>query len=380
MNESEKVLLNLIKSSLFGQQQTFKAETDWDEVMKAAKEQTVVGIAVYGAPKEVKYGWQQNLYSEAANCANILNAQDELIELFQKNGIPLVILKGSAAAVYYPAPYLRSMGDIDFIVPRDRFEYAREVLKKNGYRLCREESRHISFKKDSLYFELHHHFSYDKLDIERYIDKGLEQRETVSINNHSFPVLPRLGNGIVLLAHIWEHLQSGLGLRQVIDWMMYVDKELDDKFWDEEFKAVCDELGLTKLAVTTTKLCQIYLGLDNMNITWCSEADVTLCKDLLENLLLSGNFGYKHGTGHSFETVTTAMRRDGLFHYLQYAGELNWEVYRKHKWVKPFAWLYQIGRYLKQILMTKRGKKEIAGDFTRGKDRYSLLKRLDIMK
>ena len=37
-------------------------------------------------------------------------------QLFENNNIPLVILKGTAAAMYYPKPQLRTMGDIDFLV------------------------------------------------------------------------------------------------------------------------------------------------------------------------------------------------------------------------------------------------------------------------
>lgn len=379
MTNSEQVLLDLIKNTLFGEIYNFPIDTNWDEVVKIAKEQTVAGLVIYSLPKAIKSKYEQELYAVSANTVQIMHAQDELLRLFRDKNIPFAILKGSAVAVYYPIPHLRTMGDIDLIVPQDMFVIAKEILQGNGYLVCDAESRHIAFRKDSFYYELHHHFSYDGLDIEKYIIKGMENLEIASINNHFFPILPRLANGMVLLAHIWEHLQSGLGLRQVIDWMMYVDKKLDNEFWESEFKVACDELGLTTLAITTTRLCQMYLGLNSQNKTWCAEADETLCRDLLENLLLSGNFGHKHGTGHSFETIATAIRKDGLFRYLQYAGEINWQVSKKHKWLRPFAWLYQIGRYVRQGISIKRGRIEIINDFERGRDRYSLLKRLGVI-
>ena len=81
------------------------------------------------------------------------------------------------------------------------------------------------------------------------------------------------------------HLRTGLGLRQVIDWAMYVDRELDDAFWDREFQAAAKESGLETLAITVTKLCQQYLGLKD-SITWCRDADEITCGLLLDSLLV----------------------------------------------------------------------------------------------
>lgn len=50
-----------------------------------------------------------------------------------------------------------------------------------------------------------------------------------------------------------NHLKSGLGLRQVIDWMMYVNKELDDDFWENGFGTAAVDASMDKLAVTVTR-------------------------------------------------------------------------------------------------------------------------------
>ncbi len=157
---------------------------------------------------------------------------------------------------------------------------------------------------------------------------------------------------------------------------MYVDKVLNDKFWANEFKQAAERTRLDTLATTATRMCQMYMGLGD-KITWCNGADEDLASRLLDNLFRSGNFGRKLAEGGHVEKVGTAIKREGLFRYLQRAGEYNWKMYRTHRWLKPFCWLYQIGRYLRQGIKARRAR-EMFRDFQQSTDRYELLKELGI--
>ena len=124
-------------------------------------------------------------------------------------------------------------------------------------------------------------------------------------------------------------------------------------------------------------MCQQYLGLSE-NIHWCKDADSELCAELMESLLSSGNFDRKRGKGSSVEGVVSIIRRKGLFKSLQTSGEYNWKAYHKHKWLKPFAWAYQIGRYAKKGLQAKRSGTQLKEDIARGRRRTELLQKLNI--
>ena len=380
MTAVEQAICSLISHSIFGSPLDLPADFDWDDVLKEAEQQTIVGIVAYALPEGVKPQWKYEYYQNAMHHVQILHAQSQLIAMINEAGIPLAILKGAAAAIYYPEPSLRSMGDIDFLVPQDRFHETYELMVNNGYVVtCKEDgenARHIGLSKNGIAFELHHHFSYFDFDLEEYLTDGIQHTEIASIGQFSFPMLPPLENGMVLLAHMRTHLKSGLGLRQVVDWMVYVDKVLDDEFWMLEFKEVVEKAGLKTFAITTTRMCQMYLGLSE-KITWCREADEELATRLLDNLFLSGNFGRKQGTGGHVEKVGTEIKRLGFFRYLQIAGEKNWKAYKKHRWLKPLCWLYQIGRYIKQAIKSRRGK-EVIHDLKRSDDRHELLKDLGI--
>ena len=379
MTNEQRALLELIKTSQFGSSEEISLDdVNMNALYEEASQQAVLGLVASIIPsKYLDKKWLDAKHQQESAYIRYCNAQDELKDVLDKADIPFVILKGCAATIYYKNPMYRSMGDIDFLVPQDRYEKAIIVLKEAKYSIGNETERHISFHKGNYCFELHHHFSHD-IDIEDCLFEGLKERIINSIDGHSFTMLPKLSNGLVLLDHMRAHLKSALGLRQVIDWMMYVYCNLDDNFWKNEFLSIAHEKGVDTLAITATRMCQIYLGLPD-TITWCKSADEVLCNQFLVSLLVSGNFGRKNGNGNSVETVTTEIKQYGLFHWLQIAGEHNWVAYHKHHWLKPLCWVYQMFRYTLQFTKARRINKEIKKDFERSNARYELLKKLNII-
>ena len=359
MDQTCQVLIDLLKKSLWGTElpdyTTLEEPVDWTAVFTEAKHQSVASLAYPALPDDVPQDlrdkWESYSDKLRVRYHHVLAAQDELLDLLSRNNIPAVILKGAAAAVYYPSPSRRSMGDIDFLVPQDLYDKAEGLLKTSGYKMVHDRSenpRHSMFAKGEINFELHHHFSHDGTeDIEEYLIKGLDNLVIKSIDGHEFNTLPELPNGLVLLDHMRSHLVSGMGLRQIIDWMMYTDRVVNDNYWYNILLPVVKEKELYTLATTATKMCIQYLGLPD-TITWNRESDDSLCSELIDYIFSSGNFGRKKGEGGRIETVTASMRRDGIFHRLQKAGEHNWKAYKKYHWLKPFCWFYQIFRYLKQ--------------------------------
>ena len=381
MNKEQKLLLYIINCSQFETSSSVVLDdADLDDLYNEASHQAVLGII---APMILEIQpdskWEDAYYRQMASFIRYCHAEEELKELLYNNKVQFVVLKGNAAAISYKEPSYRTMGDIDIqVLPRD-FERARDLLLAAGYSNShepREGSRHHCLVKAGVEVELHKRFSHD-IDLEDVIVPGIENRVIGVVEGHSFPMLPPLTNGLVLLDHMRMHLKSGLGLRQVVDWMMYVYRNLNDEFWESSFRSVAASKGLEVLAVTATRMCQIYLGLP-LSFTWCSSADEKICKELMECLLVSGNFGRKNGSGNFVETVTTSIRREGLFRWLQMAGEHNWAAYRKHHWLKPFCWIYQAFRYAGQGLKSGRKGKELLGDLDRSKERYELLKKLEL--
>ena len=226
--------------------------------------------------------------------------------------------------------------------------------------------------------ELHHRFSYSDLDMEELLTSAISRAKLQTVDGHAFYSLPTVENGLVLLAHLWNHLHTGVGLRQVLDWMMYVHTQLDDELWNTGFSELAEKYGLKKVAITAAYMCQKYLGLPD-HYAWYQNADEELCEDLLKEVLDSGNFGRKKPRA-SYDTVRaqtalSGMHRYGFFRHIQHRGEVNWKAYHKHPWLKPFAWLYQLFRYA--FLWLKSPKKQKLSTLVRKENETSgLMKRL----
>ena len=234
---------------------------------------------------------------------------------------------------------------------RADFEKAADLLEQNGFQLAHEKNvkaYHYGYIKDGIYYELHKRMaivSESNNELNELFDKGIINREIRQIGNYSFPILPADLNGLVLMFHINQHLRSGLGLRQIIDWMMYVDKN-----GIERVLPLLRKTEMEKFAFTVTAMCQKYLGLK----TIITMEDEYPCDELMEYILANGNFGRKSGENGKIASVFLDMSNPiRMFKRLQFAGQLRWKVAKKYRVLRPFAWIYQITVIIRELNQNK---------------------------
>ena len=356
--------------------------TDREGVFNEMKAQSVAALPgdwlkQHNVPD--KEQWLRYCTVQQGNWLMKMLGQDQLLDLLEQNDIPCVILKGSAAAMAYPNPTLRSMGDVDFLVKRKDFERAASLLEKNGYSLAHEKNdkeHHYSYKKDNTSFELHKRLGVIKESDDKLLslfETGIDNREFREIEGFRFPVLPADLNGLVLMFHINHHLRSGLGLRQIIDWMMYINI-LPENIRQEKLFPILRDTGLEKLTLTVTVMCQKYLGLRTI-----VEDDPELpYEDLMEYIINKGNFGRKAGEKSKIESISLEMSNPvRAFKRLQKGGLLQWKAAKKHKILRPFAWIYQANR-ISIMLIKKTGLKRFSKKKKKGIEQRSLIKSLGL--
>lgn len=361
-------------------------EADWDAVYQEMESQ---GVAALAAPvlqklnlaRERDRQWQGAVMQQSARFFQIAGAQDALVRLLTDAGIGFVILKGTASAAYYPMPWLRRMGDVDFLVARQDYDRAFRLLQENGFTLNHEEGddkRHDSLGKYGVLFEMHSRFSFTRTEKDAALDDllmaAIPRAQIRTIDTHSFPVLPEAENGIVLIQHIHQHLRSGLGLRQIIDWLMYAKQSLTDEAWPA-FRPLAQRTGLETLAKAVTRLGQLYLGFPEEGYSWCRDVEPDLCEDLLNFLFQSGEFGHKD-LKNSQMTHAMARMESSFFRTLQSSGERNWTLLKKWPFLRPFAWLYQLFRYIHLGLKGSGGLTTILKTRTRGRNLQQMMSRL----
>ena len=208
--------------------------------------------------------------------------------------------------------------------------------------------------------------------LQKLFEEGLKTVNVVNVENYGIPVLPSLQNGIVLLLHIVKHLKTGLGLRQILDWILYVEKELHDDSWYNVMQPVIHETEYEKLAKTVTRMCQIYLGLPEEDITWCKDIDVGVCERLMEFIMTQGNFGCKvteeEGTVRTLSEIHNPVE---LIQTLQTRGKSQWDFAKKYPIFRSFAWLYTCCRYAGKVIQ-KKSIKKVVRDLNYGDKRRQL--------
>jgi len=277
---------------------------DWKEQFEFFNSHSITPLVSelnrYVPDNSIKKAWKEAVYANIYSYSNLVKKQNQILDAFKK--IPVVVVKGTSAAKYYPNPQLRTMGDIDLLVRPAEYEDAVVSLMNIG---CveitsdaeAEGGRHRSFRYNDVSIELHYYFSLisDK-DRAAALDNMLF--DAISLNSTE---LPDVENGLVLLSHIRQHLEGGLGLRQIIDWFMFVGFCLDDEMWYSSFQEKAQLTGLESLAITVTRMCQIYLGLTT-DITWCKDADEEVCGNLMQYVMDCGNFGRSRGVLRSGST------------------------------------------------------------------------------
>ena len=333
---SKQKLLRLIRTSIW---EKGIIDVDEDEYIES-KQHAIVALPAnilitLKMSDDLRENWQKDVLSQLSFYAKYRYAQNRL-----PISVPYVILKGTSAAQYYPHPEYRTMGDIDIMTRREDFDSAYRDLEENGYKVTKKLEREVAFTKNGIVIELHYYFaSLNDPIASKYLD------DLIIENINTSHVLPDLINGLVLLEHISQHLEHGLGLRQIIDWMMFVDKCLPDDKWTE-FRPMAEMIGLKQLAIVTTKMCVLYLGLPERR--WCAGVDEILCKDLMELILSSGDFGKKWTSDEAVaKTVFTYIKGPiSTIKWLQERGLVNWKVAHVLPVLRPFAWIYQGIRYV----------------------------------
>lgn len=374
------------------------SENEWESVFEEIQEQCIDLlftdlIKEINIPEKVKSNWTTICYNRISFNANLLHLQRGVCSLFGQESISYAILKGYAAAIYYPKPQYRSMGDLDLIVSQKELNHANEVMRNkygkptiNNMRNDKSLAREYIFKNEGFIIELHRRFSdlpmpYQNDLLNDWIEQDLLSPNLVKTqNNVVFNMLSEEINGLVLLAHISQHLEGGLGLRQIIDWMLYVNCCLSDNKWSA-FANNARELGLETLAITVTKMCQMYLGLSSDNIHWADSAEIDLCEELMDFVLSCGNFGNKMGLSNTVAMVVSQNQSlHTLLRNLQKRGEYNWKILEKHPGLRPFAGVYQLFRYVNRGIKREKALSELPKDIESGRRRDRMLKRLDAMR
>lgn len=374
----DEILLKALSNSLFKTNYSFDEGIEWNEVFEESRKQAVCSLVFDGLgsnaniSKELSDKWFTYAMMYLKNNITVNANHSFLDKLMKKHGISYCILKGTASEFYYPNPSLRAMGDVDFIVPKESFEKASEILIEEGFSMEGEEHIcHRVFKKGKIHLEMHFEPAgmpegENRKNLEEYFEDIFQKASFVTLEGVQFENPSPFHHGLIMLLHTYHHLLSeGVGLRHLCDWAVFVNS-----FTNEEFVEIFEEklcrAGLWKFSRILSATAWNYIGLPYRE--WIGDVDKTLCKDVISDIFAGGNFGNKEKSRVQQGAMISDRGKNGvkknkliqLINYKNQQAAKYHPFFQKHPIFYPFGFVFLAVRYTVYIITGKRKALNIA--------------------
>lgn len=351
---TNKQLLEITTCALKGEKYNKQLENE-REMLIQAQENGLLPLLYTGIEegllkehnyKELSKRFFSNVYLD--------KVQGELVEIisdiFNKNKIKHIFLKGTHLKKIYQETYLRPMGDIDVVILKKDSKKTRKILKKEGFLLLDRGSEHDVYKYKNLIVEVH-----------RYIYKVEKRNDsTIFLKPWDYTILVkdyeyRLNytfEGLYLLYHLKKHVFfSGIGLRSILDitiFFNYYKEEINKDFFYKELK----ENNLDQFFQTILYLNKKAFELDSLFLN----KDFNLKEeDYLEILNYVTKSGV-HGKGKDFNIMAPRLVKKGKFKSFLRILFPNWKTMKEgYPWLRYLPFLLPVAYILRgfKFLFTK---------------------------
>lgn len=182
---------------------------------------------------------------------------NDISDVLSKNNIRHVYFKGSEIREYYPAPELRSMGDVDLLIKTEDRAVVKKLLVSCGYELLEDNGPVYTYRKNSVLIEVHTSIVNGKVgskNAEEYY-KNAFSHALFDKQIGRFEPAYHLAYLVVHIAHhFWFY---GAGAKMILDLAVMLrrfDISLDSVF------GILEEVGLDDFARVIFSVCNKWFG------------------------------------------------------------------------------------------------------------------------
>lgn len=250
-----------------GQVYDVKALTDsLEQAHGMAVRHQLSHLISFGATKEfpdVCAGASSKYKAEVFSAVMRRSAVDRETERIKKTlsdaSIPFMLLKGAISKELYPESWMRSVRDIDILVPKELHETGCLSLCEGlGYCVTEKGTHDTQFKTpEGLCVELH--FSLLEDNIFPVAAKRLGDAWSRALPTEK-PFLFRMDDAdfyLFHLVHMAKHFKNGgCGIRPLVDLWLF----MQNGYRGEELTALLSDCGLLKFTVAMEQLCRIWFS------------------------------------------------------------------------------------------------------------------------
>lgn len=322
----EAVFFELLRVSLWGGKarvsNNFK---DWGMVFTLSKTQSVLPLIAHVVlsdtdisihlSEDTKAKLKSHVIANIVTHRMLNNSVMQVVSTLDVAGIPSVLLKGQGLARNYPIPELRACGDIDIYVGSENYLRACEVLstiatwKEEGK--PEDNVKHYDIRIGKVPVEIHR---YSNVNVSKFYDRVYQAYSDEGLS-HGLRTMDFAGtivntptddfNAFYIFNHLWHHfLTSGIGLRQLSDWMMFLHTH-KDKIDSEKLCRIIEDMDM--MAPWQAFGCVLIekLGMPVEEFPFYDSQKNRHVSKIVKRILTEGNFGherdmYKNRSGERY--------------------------------------------------------------------------------
>ncbi len=349
MTTAQRELLSLLRAALTGAGSFDARATDWRALLESARFAHVAAAAAVGLmgspawrglPPEAQRAFQSEWETSVLAQVRQADADARIGPALAQAGVRYCPLKGLSLRALYPAPEMRDMVDLDYLVQRKQQAAARRAMLALGYRSEGVAGVHEGFAAEGEpVVEIHTALLSLKSDYGRALADpwpGLRPDPDAPLRCAMPPDMEYL----YLILHMEKHLsQAGLGLRDVMDVFLYR-------------RAHEGELAPADEALSRAGLLPLARNVERLGACWFGGAEED------ESLRTIGDFVLESGVhGTDQQSVLQLMLRgqptDSKGRYVlsrlfpsARVIRSDYPVLERAPWLLPACWVRQWGRQL----------------------------------
>lgn len=246
MNLAEKQVVNFLNDAMRGRKVGIDRDTyiNWEKVIDELKAHKIEAL-IYSAIKKDTISnideallneWKKNTFNSGVFQLNHIKQVEHVLNLFNTNNIPVIVLKGLVIRDLYPRPELRTMCDADILVHKEDLDKVRNLLMSIGYTETESSDVHLNFFRGGTHVEVHwiitkeHYFE----EIPKLEEEIWRNAVEVKVGNSKALSMGNEDLVMHLCLHMAAHLiDRGFGIRQVADLVLFVEQRGYETNWDK---------------------------------------------------------------------------------------------------------------------------------------------------
>ena len=317
MTQETETLFKLLRVALGNEKEvSLPNDVDWEMVFNLSVKQGIVNIAYDGLQtlmdahpndtfgfdnpemENLRYKWIGYGMCAEQKYNQYVQTIADLAGLYSSRGYKMLLLKGYGLSLYYPIPAHRPTGDIDIVVFDKEGRYAQQEAdaffnSNKGFSVTKSRMGHHShFHYNGSTVENHYEFSNTYRGVKRNheFEELLKSicpvgmRESKMNGNTLYLPSPTL-NALFLMWHMATHFYSSeITLRQVCDWVQFIDKEYDSVDW-ELVKPAYNKRGMGDFARAIDRLAVKYFGIKKKVFAEYSELDDNNAEKIVDDII-----------------------------------------------------------------------------------------------